>query len=88
MPKYIYQWRYSSGLGSGNAGDEIELTAEEAAQFNVDSPGVLALAGAKAETRSVDEPPADRMVKSAEKRGDREPAEPIDKTVHKAVKNP
>ncbi len=93
MAKYTYQWRYSSGLGSGNIGDEVEYDDELAAQINNDSPGVLVPSDAKpkkaeAETKAVDEAPNDRMVKEATKRGDRDPNDPITKETHKAVKNP
>lgn len=87
MTMYRFNWRYSSGLGVGDKGDEIDLTTEEADLYNRDSPGVLSpVKGAKAEaeTKSVDEPPADRMVKTAAKRTD----EPITKETFKAVKNP
>lgn len=42
MPRYIFQFAYSSSYGAGQPGDVIDITEAEAATFNRDSPGVLA----------------------------------------------
>ena len=67
MKEYQFQWRYFSSLGTGDEGDILQLTQEQADAFNRDSPGVLkphvpdepakVVAG-----RAMTGPPADRMV--------------------------
>lgn len=47
MPKYMVKWNYRSSLGGPyEAGQALELDAEQAAAINRDSPGVLEDTGA------------------------------------------
>jgi len=62
MGKYVFQWRYASGIARGEAGEVIECDENFAAQLNVDSPGVLV---PFEEPKARTEPPADRQVKAS-----------------------
>ena len=84
MPRYVFNWRYRSSYGAGLAGEEVDLDEATAEAINRDSPGVLS----EVETRAMDAPPSDRMVKRPRTRNDRDPANPIDKTTYKAVRRP
>lgn len=63
MPKYVFQWRYASGIARGAAGEVIECDDAFAAMLNVDSPGVL-VPFVEPKARDVAAPPADRQVKT------------------------
>jgi len=73
MPTYVAQWNYKSSYGQYSKGDKPDLAEDEAAQINVDSPGVLVLATAvkktavksTPKTRELTEPDNDRQVKNA-----------------------
>lgn len=68
MGKYVFQWRYSSGIARGEAGEVIECDDDFAAMLNVDSPGVLVPyvePEPEPKAREVAEPPADRQVKTS-----------------------
>jgi hypothetical protein len=54
MPAYEYQQRYRSSYGQGDAGDRVELTEQQAADINRDSPGTLAPV-------AVEEPPVEEI---------------------------
>lgn len=86
MPKYTFTQTYRSSYGAGSKGESVELSEQQAADINRDAPGTLEPADAP-ETRAVDTPPADRMVKQARTRGDRGNEQPIDKATYKAVKD-
>ena len=62
-----YRWTqdYKSGFWVAAAGDVIECDGEFVALINRDSPGSLV---AVAETRAMDAPPVDRMVRTASMR--------------------
>jgi len=64
--KYIVQWNYRSSYGAFTEGETVDVTEEEAAAFNRDSPGVLQI---EPETRIEPAPPYDRMVKTSQRRG-------------------
>mgnify|MGYP000860193563 CR=1 FL=1 len=102
MPVYTATQRYRSSLGQFAEGDQVELEEDFAAHINRDSPGTLVLtvdepveaeedeAEEGAESRQLDAPPSDRMVKNArrrDRRGDPGDQGPITKDDHKAVKD-
>ena len=66
MPKYVVQWKYSSSRGSWAKGDVTDMREAQAAEINIDSPGVLVLwvepqPDPPAETRDEEAPPHDRL---------------------------
>ena len=63
MPAYQFQQRYRSSYGQGDKGDVVELTADQAAAINRDSPGTL-----KPKARAVESAPNNRQVTSAKNR--------------------
>lgn len=67
MGKYVFQWRYASGIARGEKGEVIECDDAFAAQLNADSPGVVVPFEDKPESkkREVAEPPSDRQVKTS-----------------------
>jgi len=70
-------------------GDWIELPVGVAAWVNRDSAGTLELVEGVTETRVIEQPPEDRMVRQAEKRGESE-LEPLptrDEVVYAATKS-
>lgn len=75
MPRYAWNHNYRSNLAVGVAGETADLPDELADAINRDSPGALApvadtpKAEPKPESRAIDEPPHDRMVRKASKRG-------------------
>lgn len=71
MPRYTVNWDYGSSLGSWGEGETIDLDADTADHVNRSSPGVLSPVDEQPEPepRAVDEPPHDRMVRKANKRG-------------------
>lgn len=67
--RYLVTGRYKSDAGSFAAGDIIELTAEQAAWFNRDVPGLMVPVTEPAvEPTLPDAPPMDRMIKNAPKK--------------------
>jgi hypothetical protein len=58
-------------------GDEVTLSEGVAAWVNRDSPGTLELVEGETETRVIEQPPADRMVRQAVLRGEAALDEPI-----------
>lgn len=70
--EYVVQWPYRSSLGGPwQAGERVTLDDDTAAAISRDSPGVLLLV-AEAQALGLtppDGPPADRMVKTARRRG-------------------
>lgn len=69
MAAYLVTQDYRSGLGAFGEGQTVELDDELAAHIERDSPGTLVRVSALPETRTLDAPPADRMIKTARKRG-------------------
>lgn len=67
MARYTFRWDYRSGLYAATAGETAELADDLAAAIDRDSPGVLEAEAS--ETRAVDAPPKDRMVRKAKTRG-------------------
>jgi hypothetical protein len=64
--KFLKRYRYH-GVNY-RPGDEAELTELEARHINRDEPGTLEVVPEPAPERTLDKPPADRMVKAAKKR--------------------
>lgn len=85
MPAYQFQQTYRSSYGRGDEGDVVDLTEQQAADINRDSPGTLAPvmedepveepvideadAGEEPDTRALDAPPKNRQVTGGRKRG-------------------
>lgn len=71
MPQYTFTQRYRSSYGQGDEGDVVDLTEQQAADINRDSPGTLApvVDEPDAETRALDAPPKNRQVTGGRKRG-------------------
>lgn len=69
MPEYRFTQRYRSSYGAGDEGDVVDLTDEQAADINRDSPGTLV--PVEAEQRAVEKAPANRQVTGAKNRGEK-----------------
>lgn len=88
-----FAWRYRSDAGSWNKGDVADLPDDLVAWLNRDSPGVCVpvVEGEAPAPEWTGKSPNDRMVKSAQRRQDREgdPGDqgPIIRADHKATKN-
>lgn len=65
--KYKFLKRYRYRGNNYKPGNEIELTEAEARVINRDEPGTLILIP-EVPTRTLDQPPADRMVRRGRKR--------------------
>jgi hypothetical protein len=63
--KYRFTADYRSGFGTYAKGDEIECDDDTAAWLMRDTAGVIEPV---TESRAVEEPPADRMIKTAQRR--------------------
>ena len=62
--KYIFNWKYSSSLGGPwREGESVELDDALVEAIQHDSPGVLTI-DLKSETREVEAPSSDRMMKA------------------------
>ena len=89
MPLFRVAHNYRSSLGQFVEGDQVELDDELAAYINRDSPGTLT--GSEASAEWTGKSPTDRMVRSAQRRQDREgdPGDqgPITRDDHKATRN-
>lgn len=82
-----YQSRFKEDWIVLHQGETVKLDDDVAVFVNVDSPGTLELV-AQIQSRMEDAPSLDRMLKRApKKRDDTSPAQPIDKTTFKAVKD-
>ena len=74
--RYIVQFTYKSERAEWQPGQIVELPEDEAAWFNRDAKGVLALIVEAppepvVEEHAVEQPPHDRMVRRAARRGKR-----------------
>ena len=63
MPLYTFTRRYRSSYGQGDKGDVVELTADQAAAINRDSPGTL-----EPKSRAIEKAPSNRQVTTAKNR--------------------
>ena len=74
MPRYIVQHDYKSHVAHHSAGQVVEMDADLGDWFNRDSPGVLKLIEERppepepVETRAIEVPPKDRMVRKGKTR--------------------
>lgn len=66
MPQFRFTQRYRSSYGSGDKGDVVDLTDQQAADINRDAPGTLDAVEPKA--RAVEKAPANRQVTAAKNR--------------------